>query len=276
MADPPTEYGDFALKGFLGFQIEEVAEGHARARLTIADEHRNPNGVAHGAVYFAMVDTAMGAATMSALSDGRFCTSVEVELRFIRPAAAGTLIADVSVLYVGGASSISRPGFTTATNGSWQPAPVPSPSSGTGSRPRPVSGLDQVTHRGESNGQRSERTSSQKPQLHRSSTMSWVRPLPTSISWWTNSWTSCRTTHATSCSTGSVKLYVQRSGRLPGAEPFDDLHDEVRGHGQFLPLSHRDSRACPAIRARSTRYVRAKRGVSSTRARSTRSRWTRS
>jgi uncharacterized protein (TIGR00369 family) len=62
MADQPTEYGDFALKGFLGFQIEEVAEGHARARLTIADEHRNPNGVAHGAVYFAMVDTAMGAA----------------------------------------------------------------------------------------------------------------------------------------------------------------------------------------------------------------------
>jgi len=101
MADPPTEYGGFALKGFLGFQIEEVAEGRARARLTIADEHRNPNGVAHGAVYFVMVDTAMGAATMSALSDGRFCTSVEVELRFIRPAAAGTLIVDVSVVYMG-------------------------------------------------------------------------------------------------------------------------------------------------------------------------------
>ena len=161
----------------------------------------------------------MGAATMSALSDGRFCTSVEVELRFIRPAAAGTLIADVSVVYMGGASSISRPGFTTAPNGSWQPAPVPSPSSGTGSRPRPVSGLDQVTHRGESNGQRSERTSSQEPQLHRSPTMSWVRPLPTSISWWTNSWTSCRTTHATSRSTGSVKLYVQRRAGCPALSP---------------------------------------------------------
>ena len=94
-------YGDFALKRFLGLNIEQVASGRARAQITIADEHRNPNGVVHGAVYFAMVDTAMGAATMSLLSDGRFCTSVEVQLRFIRPAANGVLIADVSVLKMG-------------------------------------------------------------------------------------------------------------------------------------------------------------------------------
>jgi uncharacterized protein (TIGR00369 family) len=100
MATAP-EYGDFALKHFLGLEIETVASGRARAQITIADEHRNPNGVVHGAVYFAMVDTAMGAATMSALSDGRFCTSVEVQLRFIRPAANGVLIADVSVVKMG-------------------------------------------------------------------------------------------------------------------------------------------------------------------------------
>src|SRR5664280_257764 len=100
MATAP-DYGDFALKRFLGLDIEQVASGRARAQITIADEHRNPNGVVHGAVYFAMVDTAMGAATMSLLSDGRFCTSVEVQLRFIRPAANGVLIADVSVVKMG-------------------------------------------------------------------------------------------------------------------------------------------------------------------------------
>src|SRR5664280_3494863 len=77
MATAPN-YGDFALKRFLGLNIEQVASGRARAQITMADEHRNPNGVVHGAVYFAMVDTAMGAATMSLLSDGRFCTSVAV------------------------------------------------------------------------------------------------------------------------------------------------------------------------------------------------------
>jgi acyl-CoA thioesterase len=100
MATAPN-YGDFALKRFLGLNIEQVASGRARAQITIADEHRNPNGVVHGAVYFAMVDTAMGAATMSLLSDGRFCTSVEVQLRFIRPADNGVLIADVSVVKMG-------------------------------------------------------------------------------------------------------------------------------------------------------------------------------
>src|SRR5664280_3919783 len=48
-------YGDFALKRFLGLNIEQVASGHARAQITITDEHRNPNGVVHGAVYLSLI-----------------------------------------------------------------------------------------------------------------------------------------------------------------------------------------------------------------------------
>jgi acyl-CoA thioesterase len=96
-----STYGDFALRHFLGMEVVGAGAGHARARITVADEHRNPNGVVHGAVYFAMVDTAMGAATMSTLPDGRYCTSVEVQMRFIRPAADGILVADASVLKTG-------------------------------------------------------------------------------------------------------------------------------------------------------------------------------
>jgi len=33
-------YGDFALKRFLGLDIEQVASDRARAQITIADEHR--------------------------------------------------------------------------------------------------------------------------------------------------------------------------------------------------------------------------------------------
>ncbi len=95
---PEPEYGEFALKSFLGMALDGEAEGHARARVEIGDEHRNPNGVVHGAVLFAMVDTAMGKATMSLLPDGQFCASVEVQLRFIRAASEGELVADVSVV----------------------------------------------------------------------------------------------------------------------------------------------------------------------------------
>jgi len=74
------------------------APGEAWATVDVGPEHLNPNGVVHGAVLFAMVDTAMGRATMSVLDAGRFCASVEVQLRFIRPASAGVLRAEVIVV----------------------------------------------------------------------------------------------------------------------------------------------------------------------------------
>jgi acyl-CoA thioesterase len=93
-----TEYGDFPLKRHLGLELDGDTPGRARAGITVGDEHLNPNGVVHGAVLFAMVDTAMGKATMSVLPEGRFCASVDVQLRFIRPASAGALVANVEVL----------------------------------------------------------------------------------------------------------------------------------------------------------------------------------
>jgi acyl-CoA thioesterase len=96
-----SAYGDFALKRFLGMGIEGVEPGRARARVTIEDRHLNPNGVVHGAVLFAMVDTAMGKAVMSVLPEGQFCASVDEQLRFIRPARQGDLVADAEVLKQG-------------------------------------------------------------------------------------------------------------------------------------------------------------------------------
>ena len=97
----PADYGDFELKTFLEMEMEDIGRGQARARVTIGDRHRNPNGVVHGAVLFAMVDTAMGKATMSVLPEGQFCASVDVQLRFLRPASEGQLVADASVLKQG-------------------------------------------------------------------------------------------------------------------------------------------------------------------------------
>ena len=52
----------------------------------------------HGAVLFALVDTAMGKSTMSVIEPGRFCASIEISLRFIRPAAEGELTAVANVV----------------------------------------------------------------------------------------------------------------------------------------------------------------------------------
>jgi acyl-CoA thioesterase len=97
--DEAASYGDFPLRRYLGLGLETSDEpGRASASLVLGAEHLNPNGTVHGAVLFAMVDTAMGAATMSVLPEGQFCASVDVQLRFVRPASAGELRAEVEVL----------------------------------------------------------------------------------------------------------------------------------------------------------------------------------
>ncbi|CAN5556243.1 hypothetical protein BH10ACT2_BH10ACT2_25270 [soil metagenome] len=88
----------FPLQGYLGMVLAGGEAGTATATLTIGEQHANPNGVVHGAVLFALVDTAMGKATMSVLDDGLYCASVELSLRFIRPASTGELIADATVV----------------------------------------------------------------------------------------------------------------------------------------------------------------------------------
>ncbi len=66
-------------------------EGEAGVTLDLADNHLNPNGVAHGAVAFTMMDTAMGAAVVSLLDTGKHCATVEIHTRFHRPVTSGRL-----------------------------------------------------------------------------------------------------------------------------------------------------------------------------------------
>ena len=99
MADGDEAFGDFPLKQFLGMQLTGDEPGVGFAHVDVGPDHLNPNGVVHGAVLFALVDTAMGKSTMSVIDEpGRYCASIEVSLRFIRPAVAGRLTATATVL----------------------------------------------------------------------------------------------------------------------------------------------------------------------------------
>mgnify|MGYP001574634754 FL=1 len=98
-SEPPLEYGDFPLRRFLGMELTGEEAGIGIAHVDVGPDHLNPNGVVHGAVLFALVDTAMGKATMSVVDEpGRYCASIEVSLRFIRPAVAGALTATATVV----------------------------------------------------------------------------------------------------------------------------------------------------------------------------------
>jgi acyl-CoA thioesterase len=91
---------EFGLKAALGFALEN-RDGHSIAVLEISDVHLNPNGVVHGAVPFTMMDTAMGGAVMNTIVDGRRCATIEMQTRYHRPVAAGTLTATAEVVTAG-------------------------------------------------------------------------------------------------------------------------------------------------------------------------------
>jgi len=92
---------EFPLATHLGMVTEVTSPGESVASVTVVPAHLNPHGAVHGAVLFAMVDTAMGAATMSVLPDGQWCASIDVQLRFCRPVFTGQLRALATVVQAG-------------------------------------------------------------------------------------------------------------------------------------------------------------------------------
>ena len=102
-SDGPAEQDDgpdFWLKQQLGFTLQSGA-GRAVARISCDERHLNPHGSVHGAVVFALVDTAMGAATMSVLPPHARCATIEIHTRFLAPVFGGDLRAEVVVIKSG-------------------------------------------------------------------------------------------------------------------------------------------------------------------------------
>lgn len=97
-ADGPSS---FPLQELLGISIDVVEEGRACAAVEADASALNPNGVVHGAVLFAIADTAMAAATTSIISEDMACASIDVHVRFLRPARNGRLEAEAVVLRAG-------------------------------------------------------------------------------------------------------------------------------------------------------------------------------
>lgn len=67
----------FPLSDFLGMVTERAQRDSPLAQVEVTAAHLNPPGSVHGAVLFAMVDTEMGAATMSVL-DNQLCAAIDV------------------------------------------------------------------------------------------------------------------------------------------------------------------------------------------------------
>ena len=84
----------------IGFETSQADEA-GTASVTVRPEHMNPNNVCHGAVPYALIDTAMGSATMTVVPEGGFCATIEIHIRYFKAVLAGGLHATATVRRAG-------------------------------------------------------------------------------------------------------------------------------------------------------------------------------
>ena len=80
------------LEGHLGFEVFEIKEDSARARVPVTNRLLQPFGLVHGGVYAALAETLASVPTARAVwDDGNLAVGLSNATSFMRPATAGTL-----------------------------------------------------------------------------------------------------------------------------------------------------------------------------------------
>lgn len=84
----------------LDFELDRAAPSGPRLAVVVADKHRNANGVVHGSVIHALLDSVMGMQCFRAAGRKPVATA-EISVRFLRPVFDGRLEAQAEVLQAG-------------------------------------------------------------------------------------------------------------------------------------------------------------------------------
>lgn len=94
----------------LGFTLEEAEHGRAVFALVPGEEHYNPIGSVHGGVYATLLDSAAGCAVQSALPLGTAYTSIDLNVKFLRPVTvdSGKIRAVGTILNLGRRTALAQ------------------------------------------------------------------------------------------------------------------------------------------------------------------------
>mgnify|MGYP000885597427 FL=1 len=93
----PASISRIALLQTLGIKLQEIGDTHAVMTVTVADLHRNYFGGAHGGLLATLVDTA-AFFPRPLLPSGVVCTTTNLQVTYIRPAAVGEILSARSEL----------------------------------------------------------------------------------------------------------------------------------------------------------------------------------
>jgi uncharacterized protein (TIGR00369 family) len=85
----PTQIPAFNL--YLGTELRRMERGEALVTLELAPHHLNSRGVVHGGVLASLLDSALGAAVISAIPKEWWCATISLSVQFLEGARRGVL-----------------------------------------------------------------------------------------------------------------------------------------------------------------------------------------
>jgi uncharacterized protein (TIGR00369 family) len=99
--------GDLPAPGFavtLGIEPIAFAEGRAAFALDPGPEHLSPLGTVHGGILSTLLDSAVGCAIHTTLGARDLFTTVDLDVKFVRPVRSGQqrITAEARTVHVGG------------------------------------------------------------------------------------------------------------------------------------------------------------------------------
>jgi uncharacterized protein (TIGR00369 family) len=95
--------------GPFAFVLREVGPGTTTWEYTVDPAHFNPNGVLHGGVLMALLDTAMGHAVSELVVPlGRINAAAQLNINFLEPIRTGVVRARATVIKVGKRMAIAE------------------------------------------------------------------------------------------------------------------------------------------------------------------------
>jgi uncharacterized protein (TIGR00369 family) len=89
------------FSALLGFEVERLSEGSAVLGMTVRDDHRQIHNMVHGGVIAALADTAGAIAAYTAVPQDVELVTIELNINYLLPIAAGKIEAEGRVLRAG-------------------------------------------------------------------------------------------------------------------------------------------------------------------------------
>jgi len=113
-----NERGANTLPGYLGIEIQEIAENRVSARLPVRQQLLAPNGYLHAGSVVTLADTAAGYACMAHLPEGAHSfTTIELKSNHLGTARDGAIAAVATPAHLGRTTQVWDVTVTDEANG---------------------------------------------------------------------------------------------------------------------------------------------------------------